>query len=298
MVEPIERTATRGLDAREDSLLGAVRGQCDVALARRGDLVRVASLGRPDGLAEPHGELLQVLYGGRLLVAGVRVGVQNLLAVRVQVEEADELDVVVVDLVAGPVGEALGLDGGKGRVAGERLGAGVGGLGVAVPLEGVAAVEVDALAEAEGGRLAVLAPQTVGFPRVDVAVGVERGHEDEVELLEQAGDFAVLAVRVDERPGEVVDGGGGDPFAGVGAAGDEDGAAGEDALLGVGGVDADAQGGDVAAFIGHADVDAADVGGEHGGHEAHPRIDDGEGLVVLEEGVAFASQAGRRLEIW
>lgn len=48
---------------------------------------------------------------------------------------------------------------------------------------------------------------------------------------------------------------------------------------------ADAQGRDGSPLVGEPDGSHGDVSGEHGGHEAHPGDDDGEGLVVAEEDV-------------
>ncbi|KFY32569.1 hypothetical protein V494_07863, partial [Pseudogymnoascus sp. VKM F-4513 (FW-928)] len=79
-----------------------------------------------------------------------------------------------------------------------------------------------AAAEAEVGLLPVFAPQPVRLPGVYVAVRVERGDEDPVEFVDELCDGGGFAVGGYERPGDVGYGGGGDPFAGVQAAGYDD----------------------------------------------------------------------------
>lgn len=171
-----------------------------------------------------------------------------------QIDKSRKSDVVVFGLVTGPVRETLGFDCFKGRFAGVGFAARVMVWGRVAPLEAVAAVEVDARAEAQGGRLPVLAPETIGFPSVDIAVRVQGRDEDPVEGFEHRVDVGEFAVASDEGVGDVEDGAGRDPFAGVGAAGNDDGAAGAGGLFVVGGVDADAEGGNLAAFVGEADA--------------------------------------------
>lgn len=243
-------------------------------------------------LAQTYSQLLQVLEARRVRLAAVAVGVQDLLAVAVQIQEAHELDVVVGRLVADEVAEGAGLDALQRGFAGVGLGAGVAD-GGAVPLEGEGAVEIEAEAEAEGRLLPVLAPETVGFPGVGVAVRVEGRDEEPVEVFEELGDFGVLAVFGDHGVGDVSDRADGDPFPGVDAAGDEDGFAGRGGLVIVCGVDADAEGGDVAPFVCETDVHQADVSGEKRRQEAHPGGDDRQGLVVGEEDVVVRGGGGR-----
>ena len=77
------------------------------------------------------------------------------------------------------------------------------------------------------------------------------------------------------------------------AAGNEDRLPGLGGLLVVCGVHANTQGGYVTAFVAYSNVDSADVCGEHGSHQTHPWVYDGEWLVVLEEDVALARSRGR-----
>lgn len=195
----------------------------------------------------------------------------------------------MLGLVTGPVGEAFGFDAVKGAVAGIGLGAGVCVGGLAVPFEGEAAVEVEAAAEAEACLLAVLAPEAVSLPGVGVAVGVDGWEEDPVEVCKKASDGRVFTVAGDERVCDVVDGAGGDPFAGVDAAGDEDGFAGGGRGFVVGGVHADLQGVDGAAFVALTNAYEADVSGEEGCHKAHPWLNDGQRLVVGKEKVVLGA---------
>lgn len=152
-------------------------------------------------------------------------------------------------------------------------------------MKAVSTVEIDAATEAQGGFLTVFAPEPVGFPGVNITIWVKCGYENPVELLEELGHRFRFAVSGNEGVGDVIDGAGADPFAGMGAAGNDDCFARGRGFFGVGGVYADPEGGDAAAFIRDADIDHADVGGEEGLKEAHPRNYDGEGLVVLEKDV-------------
>jgi len=139
---------------------------------------------------------LKIFEVGWFIGAGVGEGVEDLLAVGVQVEKADEFDVVVLGLVACPCRQGLGFFRFEGAGAGVAFGAGVlavGG-GPAVPFEGPGAVEVETVAETEGCGLSRFAPESVGGPCVVVAVGVDGGDEDEVEGFKELGDWFASAV--------------------------------------------------------------------------------------------------------
>lgn len=126
VVEPVKGGAAACFDAGPDgALLVAVwvRG-CDAPFARGCHAVDLA-VGEADGFREANGQLLQVLEGGRRLGAGVGIGVEHLLGVAVEVEEADEGDVVVRCFVADPVRQSAGFDGLEGLFAGETFAAGV-----------------------------------------------------------------------------------------------------------------------------------------------------------------------------
>lgn len=202
-----------------------------------------------------------------------------------EVEECDDFGVVVFCFVAHPICKAPSFDPLKGFFARITFGTGVVFRGVAVPFKAVSTVEVDPAAEAQGGFLTVFAPEPVGFPGVNVAIWVKCGYKNPVELLEELGHRSRFAVSGNEGVGDVIDAAGADPFAGVGAAGNDDCFAGRREPFGIGGVNANAEGRDVTAFVRDADVDHADVGGEEGLKKAHPRNYDGEGLVVLEKDV-------------
>ncbi len=135
--------------------------------------------------------------------------------------------------------------------------------------------------------MAVFAPEPVGFPGVDVAIWVKCGDENPIEFLEERGHGFGFAVGGNKGVGDVVDGAGADPFARMGAAGDNDCFAGRGRFFGIGGMDSDAKGGDIAAFVRNANIDHAHMGGEEGLEEAHPGDYDGEGLVVLEKDIGL-----------
>ena len=55
----------------------------------------------------------------------------------------------------------------------------------------------------------------------------------------------------------------------------------------------DAQSWDLASFIGNTDMDHANVRGEHGGHQTHPLLQNGQRLVVVEEEIGLGWSSGR-----
>jgi len=177
----------------------------------------------------------------------------------VEVEECDEFGVVVFRFIADPICEAPGFDALKGTFARETFGTRVVSRRVGVPFETVGAVEVDTTAEAEGGFLAVFAPEAVGFPAVDIAIWVECGDENPVEFLEKLGHGFGFSIGGDKGVGDVVDGACADPFAGMGAASDDDCFAGRRRLFSIGGVDTNTEGRNVTPFVGETNIDNADM---------------------------------------
>ena len=284
VIEPVEGAAAAGFHAGPGRARSG--GGEHAPVAGGGDAVGVP-VGEADGFGEARGELLERFERGGRRRAGVGVRIEDLLGVGVEIEEADDLGVVVLGFVADPLGEAAGLDGVEGAFAREGFRARVVFRRGVVPLERIGVVEVDAFAEPERRLLSVLAPQPVRLPCIDVAIRVEGGDEDPVEFFEELGHGGELAVAGDEGPCHIVDRAGADPFTRVRSACDDDGLSRRRGLFRVGGVDANAQGGDVSAFIGYPNVDHANVGREERSEEAHPRNDDGEGLIVLEKYVAF-----------
>ncbi len=185
MVEPVEGAAATRFDPWPEFLfLLLVLLRVHAPFAGGSDAVFFA-VGHADGFRKTESHLLEVFERRRGGGAAVGIGVEDLLGIAVEVDERDDADVVVCGFVARPVGEAARLDALEGTFARETLGARVVGDGaVVIPLEGVRMVEIDALAETEGGLLSVLAPQPVVLPGVDVTVGVDCGDEDPVELFE------------------------------------------------------------------------------------------------------------------
>ena len=221
MIEPIQRASTARFDPGPEFLV-LLMFEFDTSFAGGGNAVFFA-LGRANRFRQTDGQLLEVFERRRGFGAGVGIWVEDLLGITVEVYKRYDGDVIVYRFVAGPVGEATRLNGLEGTFACETFGTRVVGCAaVVVPLEGVSMVKIDASAEAEGCLLSVLAPQTVGFPGVDVAVGVHGGDKDPIEFFEEAGYFLGFTVGGDEGVGDVVDSTGADPLAGMGAAGYDD----------------------------------------------------------------------------
>lgn len=102
------------------------------------------------------------------------------------------------------------------------LGAWVGTSSVCeLPLIRPVAVHIRADTAASADGLTVLAPQTVVCLRVDEAVGVDDGHDVEVELVDGSLDVGIRGVLGKQLPGHVLGGHRGDPLAGVDGAVDE-----------------------------------------------------------------------------
>lgn len=155
-----------------------------------------------------------------------------------EIEESDDFCVILFCFVADPVCEAMRLDSLEWSLAGKRLRARVVLRGIAVPFEAECAVEVDAFAEADPGLLAVLAPKTIAFPRVDVTIWIKRWDENPIKFFEQFGHGRGFAIGGDEGVGNIIDTARADPFASVGATGDDDCFSGGGGLFGVCGVNA------------------------------------------------------------
>lgn len=155
-----------------------------------------------------------------------------------KIEESDDFCVILLRLVADPICEATRLDSLKWSITSKRLRARVVLQGGAVPFEAEGAVEVDTFAEADSGLLAVLAPKTIGFPRVDITIWIKSRDENPIKFFEEFRHGRGFAIGSDEGVGNITDTARADPFAGVGAAGDDDGFSGGGGFFGVRGVDA------------------------------------------------------------
>lgn len=98
MVEPVDGRASgrlypKGLlrvRIRHSAPAGGLYG---IALARE----------QPDGLGQPQGELFHLLNVRRLHAAGISIREKDLLGVRMQVNQANKVDIVFFDLDLRPV---------------------------------------------------------------------------------------------------------------------------------------------------------------------------------------------------
>ena len=216
-----------------------------------------------------------------------------------EVQKCGDFGIVVLRLIENPVREAPSLDALERSFAGKAFRTGIISRDIRIPFEAISAVEVNTTAKAERGFLAIFSPEAVVLPCVDVAIWIEGGDEYPVELLEELGQRFRFAIGGDKGVSDVVDGTGADPFAGMGAAGDDDGFARFGGFFGIGRMDTDAEGRDVAAFVGETDIDHAHVGGKEGLKEAHPGNYNGERLVILEKDVGLGARGGARgSETW
>src|ERR1700722_7135877 len=102
-----------------------------------------------------------------------------------QVQESREARSTVLSLVARPFGKASRFDALEGPVAGIVLRTWVTPRRVTIPFKAPRAIEVDAVAESSICLLAVLTPQPVRVPSVDVPVGVKRGDKNEIEFFKK-----------------------------------------------------------------------------------------------------------------
>ncbi len=176
-----------------------------------------------------------------------------------EVQEAHELRAVLLGLVPHPARELARFDGLEGCIARKRLGTGVVAGGIAVPFESVASIEVDPFAESDARFLAILAPQSIGFPRVNVPIGVERGNENPVKLLEEFGDAWGFPVFGYQGICHIGHRAGADPFPRVGSSGDDDGFPRRRWPFRVGRMHTYSEGVDVSPFVRDADADHADM---------------------------------------
>lgn len=166
----------------------------------------------------------------------------------------------------------------------------IGPRGLPIPLKIPRPVEINAGAESEAGILAVLPPQTVRVPGVDVSVGVDSRDKHPVVVVHQLSDGVRLAIFGDESVGDVGHGRRADPFSRVSAAGDED----RFSRAGMVRMHANSKCGDLASLVRSTDIDHSDVRREHGSHETHPLSDDGKRLVIAEEDITFRRWFDRR----
>ena len=143
--------------------------------------------------------------------------------------------------------------------------------------------------------LAVLAPETVILPSINVAVRVESRNEDPIIILKELGHRFGFTVGGDEGIGDIVDRRCADPFAGMRAPSDDDSLAGRYWLFRVGRMHTNPKCRYIPAFIRYADTDHTDVSWEQRAQEAHPRDNDRKRLVVAEEDVGFV---GGGAEVW
>jgi len=104
VVEPVKGGAAACFDAWPDGALLVIAPLpgCNAPFARRCHAVDL-TVGEADRFGETDGQFLQVLERWGRVGAGVGIGVEHLLGVAVEVEEADEGDVVVLGLIADPV---------------------------------------------------------------------------------------------------------------------------------------------------------------------------------------------------
>lgn len=102
------------------------------------------------------------------------------------------------------------------------LGAGVGTSTVCkLPLKGPVAVNVSSDTATAANGLAVLAPEAVICLGVDKAIGVDDGHDVEVELVDDGLDARVRGVFGEQLPGHVLGAHGCNPLTGVNCSVDE-----------------------------------------------------------------------------
>ena len=155
-----------------------------------------------------------------------------------EIEESDDFCVILFRFVADPSCEATRLYSLEWSLAGEGLRARVVLRGGAVPFEAEGAVEVDAFTKTNPRLLAVLAPKPISLPRVDITIWIKSRDENPIKFFKEFGHGWGFAIGSDERVRNIIDTARADPFAGVGAAGDDDGFSGGGGLFGVCGVDA------------------------------------------------------------
>src|SRR5271154_2637628 len=139
-----------------------------------------------------------------------------------QVQESREACSVVLSLVACPFGEASCFDALEGPIAGIVLRTRITPCRVTIPFKAPRAIEVDAVAELQICLLAVLTPQPVRVPSVDVPIGVKCGDKNKIEFFKKLGDSSKAAVASDEGVGYIICGCGLDPLASMRAPSDED----------------------------------------------------------------------------
>lgn len=113
MIEPIQRTAPRTF---HPDPWPSRRTKRRVPLTSRQNLIP-RPIRQTNRFLQSVREFFEVFQPGGSGGAGVAVRVEDFLAVAVQVEEADEVDVVVLCLVASPGGEGGGFGGGEGFLA-------------------------------------------------------------------------------------------------------------------------------------------------------------------------------------
>src|SRR5580700_8497395 len=105
-----------------------------------------------------------------------------------QVQESREACSTVLSLVACPFGEASCFGALEGPIAGIVLRTGITPRRVTIPFKVPRAIEVDAVTELQICLLAVLTPQPVRLPSVDVPVGVKCGDKNKIEFFKKLGD--------------------------------------------------------------------------------------------------------------
>ncbi|KAJ6263188.1 54S ribosomal protein L38 [Drechslerella dactyloides] len=221
--------------------------------------------------------------------------------------EADNAGGVIFGQIIGPVGEKLGFSGIEGtlsRVVWVHTLAARVVVGVDVPLVGIGPVELNAVAEVDPCRLAILPPQSFLGPGVGVSVNVQRWDEVPVKCLDKSRELVVFGeatvgartaagvVADDEFMGEPADCGYGNPFSGMRGTGNDNGLASR--TRGKRGSARNFQAIDGAAFIGLADGEGGNMVGEEAFDELHPWVEDFDGLVVREK-VLDLSSIGSRL---
>ena len=133
--------------------------------------------------------------------------------------------------------------------------------------------------------LAILSPEAVIFPSVDIAIGIESGDEDPIELFQKICYGFFLAVIRNEGISYPIDCARTDPFPGVGAASYDDCLARTRGFLCISRVYTDSKSRNLAAFVRDSNIDHTNMSREEGLQEAHPRENDGQGLIVTEEDV-------------
>ena len=151
-------------------------------------------------------------------------------------------------------------------------------------------IEIHALTEPYRCMLAVLTPQTIGFPGVYITIRIESRDNDEVEVLKHAGDEWHFSKACDQSVGDVVGGAGTNPFTGVKASSNQDGPTSRRFwVVVVGGVYTNAKSRDIPALSTLSDVDQAHVGSEKRGKKAHPRLNHAHRLIIGKEDVGLGA---------